>query len=205
MPAVRKTRRAGSFEVPSSQAGVSYTVEVDLRASPGTAPAKLARGCGRMGHTKHGPICKHAGVVLHALAAESRVKTKQFPALTASEVGLSPESRARSAEDRRACGPSASRAAGSSPSGLGAAKIAQLKAKARLLRGQRQDGGRAKADGVASLTQQFEQMVAGPPPPASELQGLGVAKSASSERLGRRWMPWSSSRGLAGRLGSWPS
>eukprot|EP00969_Alexandrium_andersonii_P262588 11608799-Alexandrium_andersonii.AAC.1 len=29
MPAVRKTRRAGAFEVPSSQAGTSYTAEVE--------------------------------------------------------------------------------------------------------------------------------------------------------------------------------
>eukprot|EP00969_Alexandrium_andersonii_P089507 3951439-Alexandrium_andersonii.AAC.1 len=90
MPAVRKTRRAGSFEVPSSRAGASYTAEVDLRASPGTAPAKLARGCGCMGHVKHGPICKHAGAVLYALAAGSCGKTKQFPALTVSEGVLSP-------------------------------------------------------------------------------------------------------------------
>eukprot|EP00969_Alexandrium_andersonii_P352055 15436828-Alexandrium_andersonii.AAC.1 len=62
-------RRAGAFEVPSSQAGASYAVEVGLRASPGTAPAKLARGCECMDHAKHGPIYKHAGAVLHALAA----------------------------------------------------------------------------------------------------------------------------------------
>eukprot|EP00969_Alexandrium_andersonii_P290218 12827740-Alexandrium_andersonii.AAC.1 len=83
MPAVRKTRRAGSFEVPSSRAGVSHTVEVDLRATPGTAPASLVRGCGCMGHVRRGPICKHAGAVLYALAAESCDKAKQFPALPA--------------------------------------------------------------------------------------------------------------------------
>eukprot|EP00969_Alexandrium_andersonii_P064904 2858374-Alexandrium_andersonii.AAC.1 len=33
MPSVRKTRWAGLFEVPSSRAGVAYTVEVDLKAS----------------------------------------------------------------------------------------------------------------------------------------------------------------------------
>eukprot|EP00969_Alexandrium_andersonii_P099342 4382146-Alexandrium_andersonii.AAC.1 len=76
MPAVCETRRAGSCEVPSGRAGASYTVEVDLRATPGTAPASLVRGCGCMGHVRRGPICKHAGAVLHALAAESRVKTK---------------------------------------------------------------------------------------------------------------------------------
>eukprot|EP00969_Alexandrium_andersonii_P358088 15450250-Alexandrium_andersonii.AAC.1 len=75
MPAVRETRRAGA-EVTSSQAGASYTVEVDLRASPGTAPAELVRGCGCMGHAKHGPVCEHAGAVSYALAAEPREKAK---------------------------------------------------------------------------------------------------------------------------------
>eukprot|EP00969_Alexandrium_andersonii_P211899 9358700-Alexandrium_andersonii.AAC.1 len=70
--------RDSTFEVPSSQAGASSTVEVDLRASPGTAPAKLVHGCERMDHVKHGPICKHAGVVVYALAAESREKAKQL-------------------------------------------------------------------------------------------------------------------------------
>eukprot|EP00969_Alexandrium_andersonii_P339799 15021173-Alexandrium_andersonii.AAC.1 len=64
-----------------------------------------------MDHVKRGPMRKHARAVLHALAVEPRAKTKQFPALTASEVILSPESRARSTDDRRACEPSASRAA----------------------------------------------------------------------------------------------
>eukprot|EP00969_Alexandrium_andersonii_P116667 5157979-Alexandrium_andersonii.AAC.1 len=61
MPAVRKTRRAGVFEAPSSRAGVLYTVEVDLKAPPGTAPASLARGCVCVDHVRRGPICKHAG------------------------------------------------------------------------------------------------------------------------------------------------
>eukprot|EP00969_Alexandrium_andersonii_P072354 3192317-Alexandrium_andersonii.AAC.1 len=64
-----------------------------------------------MDHVKHGPICKHAGAVLYALAAESRGKTKQFPALTGSEGVSSPEWRALNADDRRACEPSAPRAA----------------------------------------------------------------------------------------------
>eukprot|EP00969_Alexandrium_andersonii_P143917 6364079-Alexandrium_andersonii.AAC.1 len=67
-----------------------------------------------MDRAKHGPICKHAG---YALAAESYEKTKQLLAQTVSECILSPERRARNADDRRAPGPSASRAAGSSTSG----------------------------------------------------------------------------------------
>eukprot|EP00969_Alexandrium_andersonii_P047505 2084158-Alexandrium_andersonii.AAC.1 len=61
MPSVRRSKRAGFFEVPSSRAGALYTVEVNLKASPGTAPAVIVRSCGCLGHVKHGPICKHAG------------------------------------------------------------------------------------------------------------------------------------------------
>eukprot|EP00969_Alexandrium_andersonii_P006471 281098-Alexandrium_andersonii.AAC.1 len=63
MPAVRKTRRAGVFEAPSSRAGVVHAVEVALKAPPGAAPASLARGCARVDHVRSGPICKHAGAV----------------------------------------------------------------------------------------------------------------------------------------------
>eukprot|EP00969_Alexandrium_andersonii_P019388 846207-Alexandrium_andersonii.AAC.1 len=87
-------RRAGAFEVASSQAGVSYVAEVDLRASPGTAPASVAQSYACVDHAKHGPICKHAGAVLLALAAEQRGKTEQFPAPSASDWILSPELRA---------------------------------------------------------------------------------------------------------------
>eukprot|EP00969_Alexandrium_andersonii_P317479 14025974-Alexandrium_andersonii.AAC.1 len=73
---VRKARRAGTFEVASSQAGLSYSVEVDLRASPGTAPAEAAQSCECMDHVKRGPICKHVGAVLLALAAEQREKAE---------------------------------------------------------------------------------------------------------------------------------
>eukprot|EP00969_Alexandrium_andersonii_P191283 8449785-Alexandrium_andersonii.AAC.1 len=63
MPSARETRRAGFFEVPSSRAGVVYNAEVDLKASPGAAPASVARGCGCVDHVRSGPICKHAGAV----------------------------------------------------------------------------------------------------------------------------------------------
>eukprot|EP00969_Alexandrium_andersonii_P144640 6396336-Alexandrium_andersonii.AAC.1 len=85
MPAVRKTRRAGAFEVPSSKAGESYAVGVDLKAAPGTAPAQLVHSCERVGHVKNGPICKRAGAVLYVLAAESREAPKQLSAQTASD------------------------------------------------------------------------------------------------------------------------
>eukprot|EP00969_Alexandrium_andersonii_P038426 1683320-Alexandrium_andersonii.AAC.1 len=84
MPAVRKTRRAGVFKVPSSKAGESYTVEVELKATPGTVPARLVQSCECRDRVKNGPICKRAGAVLHALAAESREAPKQLTAQTAS-------------------------------------------------------------------------------------------------------------------------
>eukprot|EP00969_Alexandrium_andersonii_P163746 7237715-Alexandrium_andersonii.AAC.1 len=61
MPAVHKTRRAGVFEVPSSRVGVLYTVEVDVKAPPGTALASLPRGCVCVDHVRRRPTCKHAG------------------------------------------------------------------------------------------------------------------------------------------------
>eukprot|EP00969_Alexandrium_andersonii_P065880 2904417-Alexandrium_andersonii.AAC.1 len=61
-------------------------MEVDLKAPPGAAPASLVRGCVRMDHVRSRPICKHAGAVSYALAAESRDKAKQFPALPASRA-----------------------------------------------------------------------------------------------------------------------
>eukprot|EP00969_Alexandrium_andersonii_P325755 14393028-Alexandrium_andersonii.AAC.1 len=47
-----------------------------------------------MGHVKRGPICKRAGAVLLALAAEPREKTERLPAPSASDLILSPELRA---------------------------------------------------------------------------------------------------------------
>eukprot|EP00969_Alexandrium_andersonii_P165652 7320274-Alexandrium_andersonii.AAC.1 len=64
-----------------------------------------------MDHVRRGPICKHAGAVLHALAAASRDKAKQFPALPAPRAASSPKGRACSADGRGACEPPASRAA----------------------------------------------------------------------------------------------
>eukprot|EP00969_Alexandrium_andersonii_P143287 6334234-Alexandrium_andersonii.AAC.1 len=75
-----------------------------------------------MDHAKHGPIYKHAGAVLYALAAEPREKTEQFPAPSAADWILSPELRARNGDDRRASEPSAPRAAGSSQNDSDAAK-----------------------------------------------------------------------------------
>eukprot|EP00969_Alexandrium_andersonii_P193497 8546224-Alexandrium_andersonii.AAC.1 len=46
-----------------------------------------------------------------------------------------------------------------------------------LLREHRQGGGLAAADGVASLTEPFEQMTVGSPPPVSNLRGLGVVRA----------------------------
>eukprot|EP00969_Alexandrium_andersonii_P098172 4333745-Alexandrium_andersonii.AAC.1 len=87
-----------------------------------------------MDRVKHGPICKHAGAVLYALAAEQREKTEQFPAPSAADWILSPELRAelmaRNASDGRGFEPSALRAAGSAQSKSDAAKVSQLKEKA---------------------------------------------------------------------------
>eukprot|EP00969_Alexandrium_andersonii_P044945 1973018-Alexandrium_andersonii.AAC.1 len=58
-----------------------------------------------MDHVEHGPVCKHAGAVSYALASGQREKTEQFPAQSASDWILSPELRARGADDRRASEP----------------------------------------------------------------------------------------------------
>eukprot|EP00969_Alexandrium_andersonii_P001867 82601-Alexandrium_andersonii.AAC.1 len=79
-----------------------------------------------MGHVRRGPICKHAGAVLYALAAESHDKAKQFPALPASRTVLSPKGSACSADGRGACEPPASRAPGSTPGGLGALRLSLI-------------------------------------------------------------------------------
>eukprot|EP00969_Alexandrium_andersonii_P298078 13174586-Alexandrium_andersonii.AAC.1 len=47
-----------------------------------------------MDHVKRGPICKHAGALLLALAAEQREKAEQSPAPSASDWITSPELRA---------------------------------------------------------------------------------------------------------------
>eukprot|EP00969_Alexandrium_andersonii_P028780 1256913-Alexandrium_andersonii.AAC.1 len=90
MPSVKRTKRAGVFEVSSSQPGVSYTVEVDLKASRGAAPGAIVRNCECMGHVQKGPICKHPGAVLYALASESRGRAKQILALPAARAVSSP-------------------------------------------------------------------------------------------------------------------
>eukprot|EP00969_Alexandrium_andersonii_P046504 2040624-Alexandrium_andersonii.AAC.1 len=65
-------------------------MEVDLKASRGTAPGVIVRNCECLGHVQKGPICKHAGTVLYALASESRGRAKQIPALPAARAVSSP-------------------------------------------------------------------------------------------------------------------
>eukprot|EP00969_Alexandrium_andersonii_P325187 14368320-Alexandrium_andersonii.AAC.1 len=94
MPSVKKTKTAGIFEVTSQHSAKAYKVEVNLKAARGTDPCSLVIDCGRWGHVQEGPISKHAGAVLLALASESRGKATQIPALPAGRSVSSPVVRA---------------------------------------------------------------------------------------------------------------
>eukprot|EP00969_Alexandrium_andersonii_P157984 6981792-Alexandrium_andersonii.AAC.1 len=69
MPSVKKTKRVGVFEVASRQPGKPYAVEVNLKAARWTAPGNIVKDCDCWDHVQRGPICKHAGAVLYALAS----------------------------------------------------------------------------------------------------------------------------------------